>query len=279
MPKKPQPDPIYTDDYYRLEKLVNDSRFQKRIQQQRALYKQLGCPIPARGFRKYQRYIAWLNKFWAAHAKIEYGELARERQLIQNNPSLSEREKFQQAAEAEERLLPLPPGNFFEELLQEFALDPRNEKYKDFLEGYTFLGKKHLSEPFFRISYKRNEKTDEWELFIQLYPYTKQEHINAFWGEIAQDQQRLKGWRGKNKKWEQFDRDLHIFNVYQEIKSTMPGKRVTKASGFFAIDVAVWNTLRKVDKVRFKDLTLSQVRKAVTRIASLNEDFPFKRTT
>lgn len=240
--------PVYTADYYRIEKLVKNPRFQERFQQQRALYKQLGCPIPAQGFRTYQHYVKWLNKFWAAHAKITNGEP------------------------------PLPPGNFFEEALEEFGLDPRNEKYKNFLEAYMFLGKKHLSEPFFRIVYKRNEKTDDWELFIQLYPYTKREHVDAFWNKIAEDQKRLAGWRGKNKKWEQFDRDLHIFNVYQEIKSTVPGKRAAKASGAFAIDVAVWNALREEDKARFQDLTLSQVRKAIARIASLNEDLPFKRT-
>lgn len=259
--------PIYSKDYYRMEKLIKNPAFQKRVRQYRANCEQIGCPVPRKGFSKYQLYLNWLQLFWKAHASIEQGELTKERERILSNSTLSGREKFNQSVAAADRLLPVPPGNFFEELLEQFGLDSKNEKYKDFLEEYIFLGKQHLSEPLFRRVFKRNEKTDEWEYFVQRYPYTRQEHIDAFQAEIAADQRALPGWRGKNKRWENFERDLEIFTIHQEVVSKRGGSR----SPDMGADVETQFLFHERNKGKYERLTLSEIRKAIAKIAALDQ--------
>lgn len=269
--------PIYTDDYYRMEKLVNDPIFKKKVKGLRVVYEKAGCPLPSKGFEKYREYMDWLNVFWDAFTKIERGALAQEIKRIQEDPAVSEDKKYWKIMNAHDQLLPPTPGKFLEDCVREGGLDYKNRKYKDFLELHVFLGRLHLSEPLFNIRWIRNQKTEKMELFIQLLPHTKKEHIETFWTEVSKEVERLPGYLGKNKPWDTFERDLEIYHTYQQVKDERPKdqKRASptwpQEGGPMPLD---YETLMRVCE-KHKGLTLSAVRKAVTRIAELdlpNED-------
>lgn len=272
-------EPIYSSDYYRMEKLIKSHRFQTRLRELRALWKKWGVPMPEKGFERVNEYYAWREHLLAVYNKnLQSEDVARAMKRVDDDPSFSAMEKYWRQAEVRDELSPPLPWSIIEQLLKESNLDPKNEKYRHFLTVYIFLRQPHLSEAFFSMLWKRNEKTDEMELFLKLEPHTKREHILAFWDKIAAEQKKLPGYRGKNKARKSFERDLHIFDVYQDIKSGVSGKRVSKRERYFGIDALVWQRLREENKKAFECLTLAQVRKSIGRISALNKVTPAKQT-
>jgi hypothetical protein len=262
--------PIYSKDYYRMEKLVHDPNFKKRVREMLNWYAQIGAPVPSKPM-EYSGYLEWLNKFWDAYTKLDMGEVANKQKQIQENTAIPNEEKYWVIMEMRDKTLPPTPGKFLEDLLEQFGHDPKNQKFDDFLEAYIFRGKKHLSESLFTIIWKRNTKSDKMELFIQLEPHTRKEHIEAFWDQIEDDLKHLPGHLGKSKEWKTLDRDLEVFNEYEALKKSIPkGSKLhsNKHGGNrHPLDIQVWQKLYG----KYPELTLSMVRKAVTRVAALNE--------
>lgn len=240
-----QPKPIYTDDYYRLEKLVSDPAFKAKVDALFTLYKEEGCPIPDKLFKTYQEYEAWLKVFWERHKAAEQQEWMDE---------------F------------ITPGQFLEDRLREAGLDHKNSKYKEFLTFHVFLGRPYLLERAFNLRWIRNRKTGTPELFIQLLPHTKKEHIEARWGDIVREMERLPDYMGKSKPWVNFERDLEIFQTYQSVKEERErsGKksnsRWKKDQGVQPLDYEVLSYLGE----KYPNLKLGDIRKAVSRVAKLD---------
>jgi hypothetical protein len=237
--------PIYSKDYYRMEKLVSDPKFKKQVRDMLAEYKRIGAPLPPRPLT-YDQYLEWLNQFWNALSKLD---------------------TFDQYE------LP-PPGNFLENLLEEFDFNPRNQenrKFEDFLEAHVFRGQEHLHETLFEIRWIRNKETDKMELFLKIEPYTRKEHVEAFWDEIEKDQKHFPEYLGKSKEWSSFERDLYIFRTYEEIRNQMPARMKSvgknwKVKGFRPVDFAV--KLEVCEK--YPNLSLSTIRKAIIRVGELD---------
>jgi hypothetical protein len=230
--------PIYTTDYYKMEKLIQNKKFQNKLEVLLSSYKAIGSPIPKSGVKNLDGQMEWINNFWKKYYE-------------RKKTGLNEQE------------LPQLWGYWIDDILTEFKLDPKNSKYSDFLESYIFFGKKHLNESFFETRWIRNQETDKMELFIQIYPHTKREHISAFWDEIVKDQKYLPEYIGKSKKWENFDRDLEIYTIYQKIKSERPSKRALLSG--HSLDFTIWGELT----TKYPNLRLGDVRKAISRIEKL----------
>ena len=263
--------PVYTDDYYRMEKLISSARFQNRVIWLTEKYTDHGCPIPKHGFRKYEGYMKWLNDFWGTWSKINYSEdMKAAKKKIADSDSLSGEEKFVEIDKLETEKLPPVPGQFIEDILLESKIDPRNEKYKNFLERYIFFGQKHLSETYSSIRWTKNERTKEPELFVRIFPYTKLEHIAKFWDQVMEEQKSFPDYVGKSKKWTTFERDLSIYNTWQEAKTEIEHRPLKKRwfeAGRPPLDEFVW---AKVSK-EFPKITIQQIRKAVSRVAELDK--------
>ena len=238
MTSKEKLKPIYTDDYYRMEKLVKDEKFQNKLQILLSSYKEIGAEIPRAGVKNLDGFLRWTNNFWNKYSKLERSGVSEE-----NLPQLF--------------------GYWADDILAEFSLDIKNRKYSDFLELYVFFKRDHLKESFFEVRWIRNKETDTMELFIQIYPHTKREHISAFWDDIVMDQKHLSGYIGKSKKWENFDRDLEIYTIYKKIKSQRPNKRALQSET--PLDFAIWGELT----IKYRSLKLSDIRKAISRIEKL----------
>jgi hypothetical protein len=266
MAKKDKLDPIYSPDYYRMEKLVKNPQFQTRLRDLKASWEKWGVPIPVNGFELVKDYHAWRERLLDIYrAKVESEEVHAAIREVDEDPSLSPTEKIWRRLEVQDKLSPPLPWSFIQQSLEEFGLDPKNEDYQYFLTTYIFFQQAHFSEAFFTVLWQRNEKTDQMELFLKLEPHTKLEHVEAFWKDrIAPEIKQLPGYVGKNKAWEEFDRDLRIYTVHQKIQMEVvgKGKRSTKK----AIDTLTWTYLRKKHPDKFKRLTLSQVRLSTRKI-------------
>ena len=261
-----------------MEKLVKSHRFQTRLRELQASWKEFGVPMPVAGFKRVKDYHDWQECILTAYRKKDQSEeVAQAMKCVHDDPSIPANEKIRRSYEARERLLPPLPWTIIERTLEESGLDPKNEKYQYFLTVHIFLQQTHLLEEFFSIIWKENEKTKEMELFLKLEPHTKIEHIAALWKDrIAPEVKKLPGYVGKNKMWESFDDDLRIYTVHQKIKLMVLGKG--KRSSKKAIDVLTWNYLRAKHSGQFRRLTLSQVRKSRNKVKKLDKNTPFKGT-
>lgn len=270
MKSKKNARPIYTDDYYRMEKMVHDPEFKQEVDSVFLRFRKFGCPVPVNGFRSDKLYMEWLNKVLSLWARIDSSkDFADAYNDIEKDPSLTYRQIFQRKQEFLENSLPPIPGHFIERLLKGSGLDPKNKKYYDFLASYLFLGEKHLSERPFNLTWRRNASTDKFELLIQLLPHTKREHITAGWSQIAKEQKRFSDYIGKSKKWERFEKDLEIYHAYEKERLRVTRKKDSKAwfiSGSAPIDETVWAQLHK----KYPKITLQQIRSSVSRIKRLD---------
>lgn len=237
-----KPDPIYTDDYYRIEKLIKDPKFKARLKKLLTAYKDMGCPLPAEGFKTHDLYMKWLNKFFAKHEKM-------------------------MRAGIEDELLPPVPGDWRDETLAAFGFDPKDDKYTRFLDSYIYFGKKDLSEFLFEARMVLNEKTDTKELYVQIYPHTRRDHILKHWNQIESMQKYLDGYTPRNKKWLTFNRDQEIFKLYTKLESNRLGKRVEK--GVKGLDVLVSLQLEK----KYPHIQPADVRNAVYRMRKWHEKY------
>lgn len=231
MASKKQARPVYTTDYYRLEKLVSSSEFEKKVRWLRSEYEKAGCPLPDKPFETYREYEAWLKLFWEQHMNAEYAKMKE----------------------------PITPGQFLEDRLYEAKLDHRNPKYKEFLMFHVFLGRPHLLERAFDLLWMRVKPTDDPKLFIQLMPHTKKEDIEAHWGDIAKEIRRLPGYIGKSKQWESSERDFEVYDEYKRLREASGRKRA--ANSWQSVDKWVYSELHE----KHPELTASNIRAIVAR--------------
>jgi len=268
--------PIYSPDHYRMKILVGSREFQSGLQTARETWAAWGIPIPDKGFARVKDYYAWIAKLKTACNKAMDGkEVTHAIKQINNDATISATEKMQQRLEAWKSLLPPVPHGVIDRLLEKSNLDPKNKDYRLFLTKYIFFGQWDFSEPFLHIVWKRNEKTDEMELFLKLEPHTKKKHIVAFWdSRISKEVEKLSNYRGKNKPWETFERDFQIHTAYQKVEKELADKVKRGKYSSSPVDELVWRRLKKENSLRFKNMSFEQLRKAKSRVAAL--DYPVK---
>lgn len=236
MASKSAVSPIYSPDYYRFKKLIQDPDFKKEKRALFSWYKENDC-IASVPFLTYEAYIAWLNVFWDRYHALD--------------DSLQDQTRI--------------PGYFAEHILERFGFDPKNSAYKDFLIDHLFRGKKEYSEALFGTLLKRNKETDVPELFIQVFPHTRIEHLIKHWDAVQQTQEKFLGYRGKNKKWETFDRDLYIHAVYKRLQHKLVMRRARR--GEKPIYVQTWLVIKK----KYPGVALEQIKDSVTRVEQLTK--------
>ncbi len=193
---------VYNPTYYRTQKLLNDPSFQRKIQWLKDRFVYFGIPVPNEGFQEYTEYTEWNKKFW---------EVWSNKDLAQKK-----KEKYQEFEDFEKELYPPLYGAIFREILREHDFDERDKKLRQFLTLHVFFNHKEYTEPAFTISHKRNPKTNEFEMFVRICPWTKRDDIASDWDFIEQSQQKLPGYVGKNKAWKNFERDIEIYEAHKE---------------------------------------------------------------
>lgn len=251
---------IYHQNYYRAQAILRDPWFKEKAAWLKKRLSDAGCPLPARPFKTYREFLKWNDTFWKRFSEIEHSpEFIKEKERITGGKDRISIEEYSELEDLREQLLPPMYGQVFRDILNYFRIGKDDDAgFRDFLEHYFFYGKTEYSTSLFAISFKRNEKTDEFELFVRIYGHTKKEDIVRDWEWIAQEQKRLKDYVGKNKAWETFNRDMEIYDLYKALREESGKKRHKK---WQSTDMWIYSDLHD----RYPDLTTENIRTIVSR--------------
>lgn len=267
MPKKNDLTPIYSKTYYRFQKLIKDRKFQEQIRWLYSRYEKFGCPVPKGGFKTYTEYEKWLSLFWKIYYSIE--KTNRPQKVITtSNISITNglrKIRIRNIIDIYDPLFPPAPHEFIICILEQFEFDKDKNEYRGFISDYLFRGKKEYTENTFQIRWIRDEKTDKFELFIQILPNTKKEHIDLYWHHVIEEQKLLPGYIGKNKKWENFERDMYVYNVYKDLQNKLTSKRTSRKTGQRPLDEQTWLVIKK----KYPRINLDQIKDIISRIDKL----------
>lgn len=260
--------PIYSQDYYRFQKLVQDPKFQEEVRRLYSRYEKFDCPVPPGGFKKYKQYENWLDQFWKIYTQQEKIHGRQKENVFHDEEEIEGRKRFKikVTLDLKDSRFPPMPWQFIEEILVEFNFDDKKEEYKDFLSDYLFRGKKEYREEVLRTRGIRNEKTGQFEWFIQIFPHTKRDHVIENWDFISKTLEDIPGYVGKNKPWENFKRDLYIHSIYKNLQKKLE-RRTSPAKGERPLDEQTWHIVKK----RYPGLNLSKIKDAVSRVDSLDK--------
>ncbi len=260
--KNKQSRKIYDQNYYKAQAMIRDQWFLEKIDWLKKRFAEVGCPLPRKPFKKYKQYKTWNEHFWNRFAEMERSdEYIQNKLRITGGKKRISSEEYDALDEFREKFLPPVYGQTYNEILNHFGIDYNDRGFRDFLELYIFFGRREYRTPHFYVAWKRKEKTEQMELFVQILGHTKKEDIMENWGQIAEEQKRLKDYIGKSKEWKTFDRDIMVYNLYKELKKKLTPNRELGLSGFTATDINILAKMRK----KWPKLTTNGIRTIITR--------------
>ena len=105
------------------------------------------------------------------------------------------------------------------------------------------------------MSHKRNQKTDEIELFLRIYPWTTKQDLDDAWLFIKEEQARYPDYIKRNEPWREFNRDHEIYIAYEKSKLNL------KKTGKKAADMDVYADLHS----KYPEISLASIRKSCER--------------
>lgn len=269
MTKKSSDTPIYSQDYYRFQKLIRNPKFQERVRWLYSRYERAKCPVPRKGFKTNKEYEDWLSKFWDVYTQAEHTHGMQQETATYSEKEVDGKIKFHIKVnlDTQDHRFPPVPGQFVREVLNEFGFDDKNKRYREFLSAYLFRGKKEYREQVLRVRGIRNQKTGQPEWFIQIFPHTKKDHVTENWDFIAKTLERLPGYVGKNKPWENFERDLYIHRIYKDLQSRLELKRTSFKKGQKPLDEQTWLIVKK----KYPGIRMEQIKPTVSKVDALDK--------
>ncbi|HEV7449563.1 MAG TPA: hypothetical protein VGP13_03455 [Candidatus Paceibacterota bacterium] len=210
---------VYDQNYYKAAAMLKDPWFKEKEAWLRKRFRDVGCPLPPRPFKKSAEYMAWNDRLWERYAEMERSpEFIAEKNRITGSKEMMSAEEYYALEEFRENFLPPMYGQVFTEILRHYEIDDKNAGFREFLELYFFFGREEYRTAPFDISWRRDPK-GEVEFLIKIHAHTTREDFLSHWGWIAENQKLFfKNPIGKNKPWETFDRDLEIYREYQKLK-------------------------------------------------------------
>ena len=251
---------IYDKNYYIAQAMLRDPWFIDKIFWLKNRFEEVGCPIPQNGFKDLKQYDKWHDKYWNTRSRMYQDKefITKQKEITGGKEKITS-EEYDTLKDFRDSYLPPVYGAIFGEILEHFKIDRDDSKFRDFIERYIFLGYDKYPSTIIGTRWIRNLKTDKMELFIPILGYTKKEDIVNNWDFISNEQKRLPNYLGKSKKWEEFDRDIEIFNLHKEIKINGPEK------GFElkALDNEIYVQLHQ----KYKSLTLNKIRNIISKTA------------
>lgn len=212
--------PVYNERYYRIQAMLKDPNFKLDIHWLKTRFAYFKVPIPKNGFKKYAEYEKWNKRFWDIWTKKNGSKEKKEAwdKLANNKGEIVGSENYQKWLDFEKDFLPPIYGTYLNDILEKYGFDRNDKKLHEFLINHVFFGHTKYLEPPFQIIHKRNEKTDKFELFIKILPWTVRDDIVKYWKYIEQEQDYYPEHIKKNKPWEFFDRHYDIYQAYEKAK-------------------------------------------------------------
>ena len=219
---------IHNTDYYKAEFIMADPKFIKFVDTLIKTFSKFGCPIPAKGFKSYKEYLKWNDKYFDSRSNIEYSEEFKNKidKITGGKDSWGDKEQSKIEKLQHEELPPVY-GSAIEDLLRRYDIGRKDKNYrrfKDFIIEYIFFNKREFTNTPLIITWKRNEKTREAELFIKILPHTRKEDLEKLWPIIKEEQASLPKYKVKHKEYKNFHRDLEIYNIYKNFRKKPTSK-------------------------------------------------------
>jgi len=253
--KQKQKRKIYDQNYYKAQTILRDPWFINKIAWLKKRFEEVDCSIPKNGFKNLKEYDKWRNKYWDTRTRMYRDkEFIVGVNKITNGKQKISSEEYDKLEEFKNDYLPPVYGAIFGDILEHFKINRDNSKFRDFIERYIFLGYDEYPSTIIGTRWIRNSKTNKMELFIPILGHTKKEDVVNNWDFISREQKYLSDYLGKSKEWEEFDRDIEIFNLYNEIKKS--GKKVV-------VDREIYVQLHN----KYKSITVNKIRSIVTKTA------------
>ncbi len=111
----------------------------------------------------------------------------------------------------------LNPKDFLKEIASKFGIDIENTALELGLRRKFFFNSAETqTKPLIRL------KEDNDGLWLKIAPWTKKEDLINFWEkEIKPLQKNLRGYRGKEKPWENFDKDFKVYMLFLRVKQDL----------------------------------------------------------
>ena len=248
---------VYNQKYYQVHAMLKKPEFIKEIQWLKDRFEHFDIPIPENGFKKYQEYLDWNERFWnkvtESRKSNEFIEAVDA--LKDENGKIIGWDKINKKNKIEETLLPPIYGAFLKDLMQKHGFDRSDKELKKFLISYIFMGQKEFKEQPLKIVHKIDSKTRKPGLFVEIFPWTTKEDINRCWSDIKEEQRMYDEYIERNKPWEEFDRDVEIHETYKK------SLQKVKNDNIKAADIDVFSELHE----KYPDITLLNIRKICER--------------
>jgi hypothetical protein len=210
--------PVYNQQYYKIQALLKNKEFQADVRWLKDEFDRFGVPIPDDGFTSYKDYEEWNVMFWEVFSIREQSADVKELWKKYANPEdnkIHTGEKYDKYQEEKAELVPPVYGDYLRSLASKHDFDYNNKDIREFLMSYVFFGRSELLEPLFMVSHKRNQKTNDWEMFIRVYPWTTKDDIVENWNVVNEEQARYPTHMKRNQPWSNFDRDYEILMLYE----------------------------------------------------------------
>lgn len=201
---------ILDDYHYRFQIILNNSRFNKRIEELRSLFEKFNCAIPKNGFANWTEVQRWRDKLGTEYSKVVRSEKYQlDKQKIVALNDFTKLEKWEK-----ENTPPVAWMSNAKEILSDFGLDSKDKINQDILRNYILFRRYKDSRIISKLRLTRNKKTNDLELWLRIYPYTQQKDLR--WKEIEKAKKILPGYVGKTKGKKYFNRDYEIYRLYRK---------------------------------------------------------------
>jgi len=265
--------PILDDYHYQTKIIMDDPYFKDAISKLLKQFERFNCPVPRDGFKDYNEYSKWNDKYWEKFIKLRYGKEYKDnfQRITQGKKSwgLDIQDKLE---EFENDFLPPMYGYYFEKILNHFNIVNDRKGFRDFLTNHVFFKKTEYPRPTFGISLRKNKKNNEPELYLRIFGYTKKEDIEKYWPEIEKEKKILPDYHGKSKERKNFERDYQVFKIYKKIKAERKNANKNKGKDIYnnkRIDEEICSIINE----RYGDLEWENIRKIIARMRKMEKKF------
>lgn len=218
--------PVYNQRYYKIKALLKNQAFQLDIQWLKDQFVKYDIPVPESGFDSYKDYLAWNERFWQVWS--ERDQCAGVKALWQKyaNPEdnkIYTIEKYDEYEREKSELVPPVYGSYLRDVAAKYGFDPKDKEFIDFLTYFIFLGRDEILNQSVVVNHRRNEKTNQMEMFVRIFPWTTKEDIVSDWGFIKKELARYRAGLDRNQEWKNFDRDYRIFELHNQAREMRAG--------------------------------------------------------
>ena len=173
---------VFYDRYYILKAVQCSEKFHRLKETIHSKIAGLGYPIPSKGFQSSKEYLKWVVPL----------------------------EKARQDS----------PSDYAKEILRAFNLKSENELLHGVILILFFDTKTLPIRPTIGFVPEIDRNKGEIQLSLTIFPWTTKEDFDnlEIWKDIEMLRTDNNSQKTKNKEWENFERDLQVFTLYQRAK-------------------------------------------------------------